>query len=95
MTMRVVDRNNKLLCDSADYLHIPHVIKAKERQPLTADEENRLAYELGFIRDAVTELGLCKQEKKILSEFFNGRLINHQSFAINMYQSKLHKGAGR
>lgn len=83
ITMKVVDRNNKFLCDETNYQQIPHVIKAKERQPLSPYEEKRLAYELNYINESIQILGLSKQEKRILSNFFNGRLINHQNIAYS------------
>lgn len=96
ITMRVVDRNGNQLCDSSDYHRIPHVIKEKEKRPLTADEEKRLAYELDFITESIMMLGLCKKEKQILSDFFNGRLINHQSFANNNhYYGRFNPGSER
>lgn len=81
ITMQVVDRNNNLLCDEKNYQKIPHIIKAKEKQPLSPYEEKRLAFELNYIMESIQMLGLSKQEKRILSEFFNGRLSNHQNIA--------------
>lgn len=86
ITMKVVDRNNKFLCDETNYQQIPHVIKAKERQPLSPYEEKRLAYELNYINESIQILGLSKQEKRILSNFFNGRLSNHQSLMSNKFR---------
>lgn len=86
--LQVVDRNNNVLSENASYNDIPHLIKAKERQPLTPYEEKRLAYELNYINESIQMFGLSKEEKRILSEFFNGRLSNHQSLIYD----KFHRG---
>lgn len=86
--LNVVDRNNKLLSENANHNDIQHIIKAKERQPLSPYEEKRLAYELNYINESIQILGLSKEEKRILSEFFNGRLSNHQS----LISDKFHRG---